>query len=129
MLLPFLITALALLYYLVVTINVGRARAKYKMEAPATTGNEDFERVFRVQQNTVEQLVLFIPALWLHTFFVGSWAATALGGIWLIGRVLYARGYYRNSNKRLPGFVLTLGSSTLLLLGAIGGIIYKFFEL
>ena len=126
MLFPFLVTALALLYYVVITVNVGRARRKYGIKAPAITGNEDFERVFRVQQNTVEQLVLFLPALWAHTFYVGPWIASSLGALWLVGRILYARGYYRAAQKRMVGFALSMGASVLLLLGAFVGIIYRF---
>jgi hypothetical protein len=62
---PSLVTIASLILYLSVIINVGRARVKYKIPAPQTSGDPDFERVFRVQQNTLEQLVLFLPALWL----------------------------------------------------------------
>jgi uncharacterized membrane protein YecN with MAPEG domain len=66
-LLPSLVTVLTLLVYQVLVINVGRARAKYKVMPPATSGDENFERVLRVQQNTLEQLVAFLPALWLFS--------------------------------------------------------------
>ena len=67
---PSLVTALTLLLHQVLTINVGRARAKYKIMPPAMSGDENFERVVRVQQNTLEQLVFFLPALWLFSVYV-----------------------------------------------------------
>jgi uncharacterized membrane protein YecN with MAPEG domain len=67
---PSSVTVLTLILYLVITINVGRARGKYKVPVPQTSGDPDFERVFRVQQNTLEQLILFLPSLWLFSLFV-----------------------------------------------------------
>ena len=91
---PSLITALTLLVYLVITINVGGARAKYKIPPPQMTGNPDFERVLRVQQNTLEQLVFFLPLLWLFSFYVSPWWGALIGAVWLVGRIVYAWGYY-----------------------------------
>lgn len=65
-----LVTSLTLLVYLVLTINVGRARAKYKVPVPQMSGDANFERVLRVQQNTLEQLIFFLPSLWLFSFYV-----------------------------------------------------------
>jgi len=79
-----LITALTLLLYLVITINVGRARAKYKVAPPQMTGDANFERVLRVQQNTLEQVVLFIPGLWLFSSYVNPLWGAIIGAIWLI---------------------------------------------
>lgn len=102
-----LITALALLLYFVLTINVGRARAKFQVPAPQTTGNPDFERYLRVQNNTLEQLVFFLPLLWLFSEFISvAWGAV-IGGIWILGRALYAWGYYQAAEKRAPGFALS----------------------
>ncbi|BFM40132.1 MAPEG family protein [Synechocystis sp. LKSZ1] len=92
---PSLITALALSVYQVLVANVGRARSKYKVMPPATTGNANFERVLRVQQNTLEQLVFFLPSLWLFSFYLNpSWGA-GIGLVWVIGRIVYAWGYYQ----------------------------------
>ncbi|MDZ7957530.1 MAG: MAPEG family protein [Aulosira sp. DedQUE10] len=118
-----LITALTLLLYLVITINVGRARAKYKVLPPQTTGDPGFERVVRVQQNTLEQMVLFLPALWLFSFYVNSLWAAGIGAVWLVGRITYAWGYYQAAEKRMIGFVITSFSSVVLLLGSLVGII------
>ncbi|MEA5621252.1 MAPEG family protein [Cronbergia sp. UHCC 0137] len=118
-----LITALALLLYLVVTINVGRARAKYKVQVPQMTGDPNFERVVRVQQNTLEQLVLFLPALWLFSFYLNPLWAAGIGAVWLVGRVAYAWGYYQAAEKRFIGFALGSLSSIVLLLGSLIGIV------
>ncbi|MBW4556488.1 MAG: MAPEG family protein [Trichormus sp. ATA11-4-KO1] len=118
-----LITALTLLLYLVITINVGRARAKYKVLPPQMSGNPDFERVLRVQQNTLEQIVLFLPALWLFSFYVSPLWGSGIGAIWLVGRIAYAWGYYQAAEKRMIGFGISSVSSTVLLLGSLIGII------
>lgn len=120
---PSLVTAIALLVYLVLTVNVGRARAKYKIMPPQMSGNPNFERVVRVQQNTLEQLVLFLPALWLFSEFVSPTWGAGLGAIWVVGRIIYAWGYYQAAEKRTIGFAI--GSLTLLTLlgGSLVGII------
>jgi glutathione S-transferase len=118
-----LVTALALLAYFVFTINVGRARFKYSVPVPQTTGNPDFERVLRVQQNTLEQLALFLPALWLFSFYVSEIWGAAIGTIWIIGRIAYAWGYYQAAEKRGLGFAISSLSSIVLLLGSLIAII------
>jgi glutathione S-transferase len=118
-----LITALALLVYLVIVINVGRARAKYKVSPPQMTGDPNFERVLRVQQNTLEQMVLFIPGLWLFSFYVNPLWGAGIGAIWVVGRIIYAWGYYQAAEKRLIGFGISSLSGTVLLLGSLVGII------
>ncbi|WP_414565312.1 MULTISPECIES: MAPEG family protein [unclassified Anabaena] len=118
-----LITALTLLLYLIITINVGRARAKYKVKPPQMSGNPDFERVVRVQQNTLEQMVFFLPALWLFSFYVSPLWGAGIGAIWLLGRIAYAWGYYQVAEKRAIGFAISSISSMVLLLGSLVGII------
>jgi uncharacterized membrane protein YecN with MAPEG domain len=93
------------------------------VQPPATTGDPNFERVLRVQQNTLEQLVFFLPLLWLFAQYVSSLWATILGGFWIIGRVLFALGYYQAAEKRGPGFALSSLSSLALLLGSLVGLI------
>ncbi|ACK69336.1 membrane-associated protein in eicosanoid and glutathione metabolism (MAPEG) [Gloeothece citriformis PCC 7424] len=119
---PSLVTALTLLVYLILTINVGRARSKYKIQPPAMTGDPDFERVVRVQQNTLEQIVFFLPLLWLFSFYVNPLWGAGIGAVWLVGRILYAWGYYQKAEKRAIGFAISSLSSMALLTGAIIGI-------
>jgi uncharacterized membrane protein YecN with MAPEG domain len=120
---PALITVLTLILYFVLIINVGQARKKYGIKAPATSGNLDFERVLRVQNNTVEQLIFFLPLLWLFSFYVNSLWAAGIGAIWLIGRIVYAWGYYQAAEKRFPGFAISSLSSLALLAGSLFGIV------
>ena len=121
--LPSLITALTLLVYLVITINVGRARAKYKVPPPQMTGDPDFERVLRVQQNTLEQMVFFVPALWLFSNYVSPLWGAGIGAVWLLGRIAYAWGYYQAAEKRTIGFGISVISAVVLLLGSLVGIV------
>ena len=101
--------------------EVGRARGRYGIKAPAVTGHPDFERVFRVQMNTVEQSVLFFPALWLCANYFRADVAGIAGLVWVLGRVWYAIGYYRAATARGAGFTLSvLGFAVLLAGGAFG---------
>ncbi|MFM5891203.1 MAG: MAPEG family protein [Dolichospermum sp.] len=120
---PSLVTVSALILYFIVTINVGRARFKYQVPVPQTTGNPDFERVLRVQQNTLEQLALFIPALWLFSIYISPIWGAALGVSWVLGRIAYAWGYYQAAEKRGLGFAISSLSSIGLILGSLVGII------
>jgi glutathione S-transferase len=121
--LPALTTIVALVTYFVILINVGRARIKYNVPAPQTTGNPYFERAMRVQQNTVEQIILFLPALWLCAIFTSPKLAAGLGGVWILGRIVYAWGYYQAAEKRGPGFGITMLGNMSLLVASIYGVI------
>ena len=123
-----LITALTLLVYLILTINVVRARTKYKVPAPQMTGNLDFERVLRVQQNTLEQLILFLPGLWLFSFYISPLWGAGIGAVWLVGRIAYAWGYYQAAKKRIIGFGISFISSVVLILGSLIGIILSLMQ-
>jgi glutathione S-transferase len=116
-----LVASLMLLVYIGIFLGVGRARATYKVEAPAVTGHPIFERHFRVQQNTVEQLVLFFPALFLFAQFVNAEGAAILGLIFVAGRVLYAIGYVKDPARRGPGFLISALANLVLVLGSFGG--------
>jgi uncharacterized membrane protein YecN with MAPEG domain len=120
--LPALITVLALTLYFVLVANVGRARMQYKVAPPAMTGDPGFERALRVQQNTLEQLVIFLPILWLFCQFVSPIWGSALGGVWIVGRILYAWGYYQAAEKRMLGFGVSILAAIALLLGSLVGI-------
>ena len=117
-----LVTILSLILFYVLSVNVGIARAKYKVPVPQITGDETFERVFRVQQNTLEQLIMFLPALWLFSLYVNAIAANILGGIWIVGRILYAWGYYAEAGKRGLGFAINSLSTLILMVGSLIGI-------
>jgi uncharacterized membrane protein YecN with MAPEG domain len=123
---PSLVTVLTLILYFVLTANVGRARVKYKVPVPQISGDPDFERVFRVQQNTLEQLILLLPSLWLFSLFVSPVWGAGIGMLWLIGRILYAWGYYQAAEKRTLGFGINSLSILVLLLGALVGVIRAF---
>ena len=121
---PALVTVLALLLYVGVFVAAGRARGRYGVQAPAVTGAPEFERAFRVQQNTLEQLIWFLPALWLFAAYV---SALWVGLVWIAGRIYYAVSYYRDPASREPGFVIGFASSGVLLIGALVGILAHLF--
>ncbi len=115
-----IVTLLVSIQYFVLTILVGKARGDNGVSAPACAGNEQFERVFRVQQNTLEQLIIFFPVLWIFGYYVSATVGAGLGVMFLVGRILYAKGYIKDPAKRAPGFIL--GSLALLAL-TIGGLV------
>ena len=117
-----LVTLLALLVFFWTGIRVGGARSKYKIEAPATTGDPIFERHFRVQMNTLEGIVLFLPSLWLFSVYWGDMLAAAIGAVWIVGRVIYILSYVANPSSRSAGFAVQGLSSLSLLIGALYGV-------
>jgi glutathione S-transferase len=119
-----IVTVLAVLQFIVFGFQVGGARGKYGVRAPATTGNEIFERFFRIQQNTLEQLVGFIPGIYLFSrYFSPVWAA-ALGVIYLVGRQIYAAAYVLDPGKRSLGYGLSLMPVAVLLIGGLIGAVW-----
>jgi glutathione S-transferase len=122
-LLPLLATTVALYVYLWTFFACGRARAKHGIKAPATTGHPEFERAFRVQQNTVEQLVVFLPSLFLFSQTVSPLWGGIIGLVWSAGRLLYAIGYSRNPEARGPGFAVGALATLALLLGGTFGLL------
>ena len=116
-------TLLALLLHLVLTMRVGRARARYGIKAPAVSGNEHFERAYRIQMNTVEQMVFFLPALWLCAVLLSDIAAAVGGLIWVIGRAVYAASYTNDPAKRGPGLGVSMLTQVALWLGAAVGLV------
>jgi len=123
-----IVTALALLEYVVISFLVGRARGKYGIKAPATSGHEMFDRTFRVHQNTLEQMVVFLPALWVFGLFVSSTWGAAIGLLFIIGRVLYVQGYLADPEKRGPGFLLGFVANIILLIGGLIGALMAAFK-
>jgi glutathione S-transferase len=116
-----IVTALALLQFSVFGMQVGGARSKYGVKAPAVTGNDIFERYFRVQQNTLEQLIGFVPGLYLFSHYFNPLWAAGLGVVYLIGRQVYASSYVKDPAKRGPGFGMTFLPTVILIVGGLIG--------
>jgi glutathione S-transferase len=116
-----IVTALALLQFLVFGLRVGRARTRYGIAAPAISGNVSFERYFRVQQNTLEQLIVFIPGLYLYSHYFRPSVAAGIGVVYLIGREIYAASYVKDPAKRSFGYGLTFVPMIVLLIGGLFG--------
>jgi len=116
-----LVAMLALLQFMFFGIKVGQARGKYGIKAPATTGNEIFERYFRVHQNTLEQLVVFIPALVAFARLISPLWAAIVGVVYLVGRSVYYAGYVADPEKRGVGTMITMLANVVLVIGAIVG--------
>jgi glutathione S-transferase len=117
-----LVTCHAIALYFFTSTRVAQARAAFGIKAPAISGNADFERVFRVQMNTLEWLPIFLPSLWLFAFYVSDPLAAALGIVWVAGRILYMTGYSQAANKRGTGFGIQAAAAAVLWLGTVGAI-------
>jgi glutathione S-transferase len=115
------VIALALIEYLVIGTLVGRARGTFNVPAPATTGHPTFERMFRAHQNTAEQLIIFVPSMWIFGSLVSQPVAAALGLVFVVGRALYFRGYTAEASKRGVGFLIGALAQITLLLGSLIG--------
>jgi glutathione S-transferase len=120
-----LVTVLAILFYFYTGYGVTVARRKFSVRAPAISGNPDFERVFRVQANTLEWMPIFLPLLWLFALYVSDIGAAVLGLIWIGGRIFYMMSYSEAANKRGPGFGIQAAACVVLLVGAVIGIIWS----
>jgi glutathione S-transferase len=118
-----IVAMLALLEYFYFSIAVGQARGKYGVKAPATTGNEIFERYHRVHQNTMEQLVIFLPGLYAFASLVSPTWAALLGVVFIVGRAVYFNLYIGNPDKRGPGVLISLLATAVLIIGSIVGAI------
>jgi glutathione S-transferase len=119
-----LVTLLAVAVYLYTSLDVARARTRFGVAAPATTGNPDFERVFRVQMNTLEWMPVFLPSLWIAALFANETFAALLGLMWIIGRVLYIRGYGEAAEKRATGFNIQAFAGIALWVLALIGVLW-----
>ncbi len=121
----YVVIALALLQFFIFSVLVSRARVKFGIDPPAVTGDPIYERYHRVHYNTMEQLVMFIPAMLLFGAYVNSLGAAGLGLLFIIGRIIYFRAYIADPEKRGPGFSLTILPTIILLLGGLGGAIWS----
>ena len=120
-----LVTMLAVAFYFFTSTRVARARYKYGVKLPAITGNPDFERVFRVQMNTLEWLPIFLPSLWLFAIYISDVWAAGLGVVWIIGRILFMIGYTQAAERRGPGFAVQAAATIILWAGSLGTIIWR----
>jgi len=120
--LPAVVTLLTLLLMFYTVVIVGRARERYGIKAPSISGDPSFERAWRVQMNTLENAVMFIPALWLASQYVDPLWAGIAGLVWLAGRVWYALAYLRDPTRRGPGYMVSMIAWAVLMLMAAGGI-------
>lgn len=119
-----IVTGLALLQLFVFAFQVGKMRAKHGVKAPAVSGHEEFERMFRVHMNTLEQIVIFLPGLWLFALYVNPLIAAGLGLVFIIGRFVYRASYLVDPGKRSMGFALGwLPMMALLFGGMIGALL------
>jgi glutathione S-transferase len=120
-----LVSLLAILFYFFTSTRVARARAKFKIMPPAITGHPDFERVFRVQMNTLEWLPILLPSLWLFAIYVSDLWAALCGLVWIAGRIAYMIGYEQAVAKRSPGFLIQSLSCAVLLFGSLGAVAWR----
>jgi len=123
-----IVTGLALLQFIVFGMQVGMARGKYGINAPAITGNAIFERYFRVQQNTLELLIVFVPGLYLFSRYVNPLWAAALGVVYLAGRQIYSVTYVKDPAKRSLGYGLTMLPVLILIVGGLEGAVWQLFR-
>jgi uncharacterized MAPEG superfamily protein len=120
-----LVGILAVLQFLFFGVLTGSARVKSGIKAPAVTGDENFERMYRVQMNTLETLMVFLPALFIAVKYWHPFIVAGVGAIYLVGRLLYWRAYVTEPSKRGLGFMLSLLPTFALILMAIVGIVLK----
>lgn len=114
-----IVTFLALAQFQMFGVMVGSMRQKHNVLAPAETGHEEFERMNRVHLNTAEQLIIFIPALWMHAFYANPLYGAIIGLIFIAGRFVYRAAYLKDPKSRGLGFTMTFFSSATLLIWAL----------
>lgn len=120
-----IVTMLALIEVAVFGLRAGMARSKYGIKAPATTGNEMFERHYRVHYNTIEHIVLFVPALWAFGLYVGYYWAAGVGAVFLVGRLVYGISYVRDPESRGIGMLLSIAPCWILMVGGLIGAVIR----
>lgn len=118
---------IAIMQYMVFAAQVGMARGKYGVEAPKTTGNDIWERIYRVQMNTLEQLIIFIPSMVAFGLFVSAIWVVIPGALYIIGRQLYARAYVKDPSKRELGMIVGFVGNVVLVIGSFVGVIAHIF--
>jgi glutathione S-transferase len=121
-----IVSLLAVALYFFLATRVAAAHGKFNVGLPSTTGNPDFERVFRAHVNMLEWMPTFLVPLWLCAVYLNDIAAAVLGLFWIVGRALYFSGYRKAVQKRLPGFFIQSTACLLLFIGAVVGIVMRF---
>ncbi|MDH3304601.1 MAG: MAPEG family protein [Gammaproteobacteria bacterium] len=122
-----IVTILALGQFILFSVQVGSMRGKHGIKAPATTGHPEFERVFRVQQNSMEQLVAFIPALWMYGYLVNPLWGAAMGLVFIIGRFIYRSSYVKDPAARGMGFTITFVPTAVMLVWGLIAAVRAYF--
>ena len=118
-------TLLAVMVLIYTFAQAGKMRGRHKIQAPSMVGHPEFERAVRVQMNTIEQFVIFLPLLWLATtyFRIIGWLPALLGFVWCLGRIIYSMGYMAAPEKRGPGFGISILASLGLLILSVYGLV------
>lgn len=124
-----IVTILSVLLFVAMGINVGRMRGKHGIKAPAMTGHAEFERAVRVQMNTMEGAIAFLPALWVAAIWFGGWIPPLAGFVWVAGRAIYMIGYMAAPEKREIGFQIQGFALIALIVLAVWGIVRTFMTL
>lgn len=122
------VTLLSLITYLWMGLRVAGARRRHGVAAPAISGHDDFERIFRTQQNTLEWLPIYLASLWLFALYWSDLVAAIVGVVWIIGRVLYALGYAKAAGARSTGFMIQALAVGVLLFGALGRVVWVWLQ-
>lgn len=122
-----IITILALAQFILFGIQVGSMRGKHGVKAPAVTGHPEFERMFRVQQNSMEQLVAFIPALWMFAYLVDPLWGAGMGLVFIIGRFIYRSSYIKDPDARGMGFTITFLPTAVMLVWSLVVAVMRYF--
>lgn len=116
-----IVTGLAVLQAFMFAFQVGQARVKHGVDAPAMSGNPDFDRAYRVHANTIEQLVIFLPGLWMFGYYVDAMIGAGIGVLFIIGRFVYRGAYLGNPKNRAAGFGIGALSMVVLVVGGMIG--------
>jgi glutathione S-transferase len=122
-----IVSLLAIALYFFLATRVAVARVKFGVKHPATTGNPDFERIFRVHINTLEWMPTFLVPLWVCAIYLNDLVAAVVGLVWVVGRAVYFSGYRQAVQKRLPGFFIQSFACALLFVGAAAGVAMHLF--
>ena len=120
-----LVAVLAALQFIFFGALVGSARSKYGVHAPALTGHPQFERLYRVQMNTLELLVALLPGLYIASRYWSPNVVAVGGAIYLVGRMVYWRAYAKDPASRSLGFGLSAFPILAMLGASLVGMVMK----